>query len=50
MATNERFLRLPLPLPPPPEEERREKCEKEPQRGVIIIDLYGDSSEDEKGN
>ena len=39
-------IELPLPQPPIPEEEREATTDKDENRGVIIIDMFGDDSED----
>ena len=39
-------IELPLPQPPIPEEEREATTDKDENRGVIIIDMFGDDTED----
>ena len=39
-------IELPLPQPPIPEEEREATTDEDTNRGVIIIDIFGDDSED----
>ena len=38
-------IELPLPAPPPYEDERVAK-DKDENRGVVIIDIFGDDTED----
>ena len=39
-------IELPLPQPPMPEQEREAVSNEDENRGVIIIDIFGDDSED----
>ena len=39
-------IELPLPQPPAPELEQEAKSDEDKNRGVIIIDMFGDDTED----